>query len=436
MTRAAKVPHPALRALALLLFFAMLTSAAAAPASDRKKADEEAAERQRTGLSKPVAERLLQAYELLQTDQFDASLAIVEELAKRKKLTPPEIAQIHRFRGYIFVNKDLMDRAAAEFEQSLAQNALDKTAEQVMTYSLAQIYTQLGNYDRALELIDAWFQSEESPTPDAYYLKAMILVQQEKFQAAVEPARTAIDMSPNPRESWLQLLAAIHSELKDYPSLAATLERLVVLAPGKKQYWVQLAAVLNYLERDDRALATLRVAEEAELLSEDRELRQLARLFFLREQPFQCAQVMDQGIAAGVVKADAEAYRLMSNCYIAAREAERALEPLAKAGELAPDGEMYMLLGQMHLQRERFQPALEVLHKALAKSKPEQRGSVNLLIGVAELGVERFDAAERAFHAAQADARVRRAAESYLKYVKEQRARREQRQQAGTPSKG
>jgi tetratricopeptide (TPR) repeat protein len=243
-------------------------------------------------------------------------------------------------------------------------------------------------------------------------------------------------MTPTPRESWLQLLSAIYSELKDYPSLAATLERLVVLAPAKKQYWVQLAAVLNFLERDDRALATLRVADEADLLSEDRELRQLARLFFLREQPYQCAKVIEEGLAAGTVKPDAEAYRLVSNCYIAARESELALEPLAKAGELAPDGEMYMLLGQMHLQRERFQPALEVLHKALAKSKPEQRGSVNLLIGVAELGAERFDAAERAFHAAQADAKVRRAAESYLKYVKEQRARREHQQAAGAPSKG
>ena len=112
---------------------------------------------------------------------------------------------------------------------------------------------------------------------------------------------------------------------------------------------------------------------------------------------------------------------MLSNCYVAARENELALEPLAKAGELAPDGEMYMLLGQMHLQRERYEPALEVLQKALAKSKPEQRGSVQLLIGVAQLGSNKLDDAERAFQAAANDAKVGDAARSYLKFVAEQR---------------
>jgi hypothetical protein len=76
------------------------------------------------------------------------------------------------------------------------------------------------------------------------------------------------------------------------------------------------------------------------------------------------------------------------------------------------------------LQRERFAPAIDALQKGLAKSKPERRGSAQLLIGVAQLGSEHFDAAERAFRAAQSDEKVRHAAESYLKYLDEQRARR------------
>ncbi len=254
----------------------------------------------------------------------------------------------------------------------------------------------------------------------------MILVQQEKYREAVEPAQAAIALSPQPKESWLQLLVAIFGNLKDYPNVAATLERLVAIAPAKKVYWVQLAAVEHYLERDDKALARLRVAQQAELLSEDKEYRQLARLLYLQELPFQCAQVIEQAIAAGDVKADADSYGLLSNCYLAAREAELALEPLAKAAELSPEGELYLLLGQIHLQREEFEPALTALARSLAKAKPERRGAVQLLIGVAQLGSENFDAAERAFRAAQGDEKVRRAAESYLKFVEEQRARQQQ----------
>jgi tetratricopeptide (TPR) repeat protein len=388
-----------------------------------------------TGIRKPVAEKLLAAYELMQDEKYDASLELVDALAQRRRLKPPEIAQIHRFRGYIFVNQGKSEQAAAEFEKSLAQKALDPDAEQVMLYSLAQIYTQLGRYDRALELIDGWFRAEQNPKPDAWYLKAMILVQQEKFADAVEPAKRAIEQSPEPRESWVALLVVIYSQLKDYPNVAATLERLIAISPGKQQYWVQLAAVQKHLEREANALATMQLAHEADLLRDDKELRQLARLLFLRQQPFECAQVIEMGIDSGVVKPDAEAYRLMSNCYIAARDNEKALEPLAKAGELASDGDMYMLLGQMYLQRERYAPAIDALEKALAKSKPDQRGSVQLLLGVAQLGSDRFDDAERAFRVASGDEKVRRAAESYLTFLKAQRLRHEQQQQqAQTPS--
>ena len=398
------------------------------------KGDKEKREERTIGLDRLVAEKLLAANELLGEERYDEALAVVDQLAERRKHGPAELAQIHRFRGYIFVNKGMMEKAAGEFEKSLAQDAIDRAAEQAMSYSLAQIYTQLGRYDDALRLIDAWFAGEESPKPDAYYLKAMILVQQERFQEAVEPARIAVEKSREPKESWLQLQVAIYGNLKDYPNVAAVLARLANLNPSKKLYWVQLAAVQNHLERSEQALATMQLARRAELLDEDAEFRQLARLLYLQALPLQCAHVIEEAIEAGDVKPDHDSYGLLSNCYLAAREGDEALAPLAKAAELAPDGEMYLLLGQLHLQREEYEPALEALGRALAKAKPERRGSVQLLIGVAQLGSEHLDEAERAFRAAQSDEKVRRAAESYLKFVQEERLRRQQQQELRTAS--
>jgi tetratricopeptide (TPR) repeat protein len=414
------------------LLCALLALASGAAAASKQDA---VGKQERTiGLDRRVAEKLLEANERLAEEKYDAALAIVDELAERRKLGPAELAQIHRFRGYIFVNKGMLEQAAREFERSLAQDAIDRAAEQAMSYSLAQIYTQLGRFDEALRVIEAWFAAEESPKPDAYYLKAMILVQQQKYAEAVEPARIAVEKSREPKESWLQLQVAIYGNLKDYANVAAVLERLASLNPGKKLYWIQLAAVLNHLQRDEKALATMQLAHQAALLSEDGEFRQLARLLYLQAQPLQCAQLIEGALEQGSVKPDADAYGLLSNCYLAAREADEALAPLARAAELSPDGEMYLLLGQLHLQREEFAPALEALERALARAKPERRGSVQLLIGVAQLGSERFDDAERAFRAAQGDEKLRRAAESYLRFVQEQRARREQQQALRTAS--
>ena len=108
-----------------------------------------------------------------------------------------------------------------------------------------------------------------------------------------------------------------------------------------------------------------------------------------------------------MLKADADSYGLLSNCYLAAREGDEALAPLAKAAELSPDGDdVRAARPAAPPAGGRFDAALEALQKALAKAKPEQRGSVQLLIGVAQLGSERFDDAERAFRAAQGDEKV------------------------------
>jgi tetratricopeptide (TPR) repeat protein len=425
VTRPASFLRLATRSIALLCSCALLAIAGAAGAqSDDKAADKDKKE-ERTksvGLSKRVADKLTEVNALIEANNFKGALTQIDGVAKRRGLSDADNAQIHRFRGYILMSMDQPKEAAKEFEISLATQGLDASAEQQMMYSLAQIYTSMSQFDKALEVINRWFEAEATPKPDAYFLKAMILVQQEKFKDALAPAKVAVE-SEKPRESWVGLLVAIYNSLDDYPNVATTLERLISINPTKKSYWVQLAAVQNLLDREAKALAMLRLAREADLLTEDREFKQLARLLFLRDLPYQCAKTIEEGMTAKVVKADAESYRLLSNCYIAARETDKALPPLEKAGELAPDGEMYMLLGQMHLQRDRFDPAIAALKKALSKAKPEQRGAANLMIGVAELGKNNYAAAERSFQAAHGDPKVRNAAESYLKFVSDQRAR-------------
>jgi tetratricopeptide (TPR) repeat protein len=391
-------------------------------------AEAEAEEEATAGAISPaVARRLAQVLDDIENDRLDDALASIDGLATAwRRKSPIEVAQIHRFRGYVLLMKGDSEAAAAEFEIALAPKALDPVGQQQTTYSLAQIYTQLGKNEKALALIEQWFAESEEPTPDAYFLKALILFQQKNFKLAVGPAKQAVESADPPRESWVQLLVAIHTELEDWPNVAATLERLIAINPLKKQYWVQLAAVRNHMRQDGKALATMRLANRAELLKEDRELRQLTRLLFARELPYECAHEIEGAIASGGVKGDADAYRMLSNCWIAAREPDRALEPLAKAGELAEDGEMYVLLAQIHLQREHFEPAIAALEKALAKSKPEKRASVQLMMGVALLGSNRLDEAERAFRAASSDPKVGDAAKSYLKVVEEQRTREQQ----------
>jgi tetratricopeptide (TPR) repeat protein len=424
------ITRPVLRAVLPFLFMLVLVSAAAADtpeaanpeAPPTAEAAEKAEPRRQAALDPTVAERLLIANAYLEKNKLDDALSVVDEVAQIRKLKPTDRAQINRFRGYILIAKGDTEGGGQAFEAALAENALDEGSKQGMIYSLAQIYTQAGKYDRARELIDDWFASTKDAKPEAYFLKAMILVQQEDFRGALEPAVKANELSPAPRESWLQLLAAVQFQLEDMNAVASTLRKLVAVAPGTKRYWVQLATVENSLGKDEDALATLGVAHIGRLLNEDKELRQHARMCFVAELPTCCTETLEDGMASGAIKPDAEAWQLLANCYIAARETDKALGPLAKAGELAENANGYLLLGQIQLQKERFEAARDALAKARTKAKTEERGQVELLLGIAELGSERYDAAERSFRVAQADAKTRPAAESYLKHLEQKRA--------------
>lgn len=422
MTRSSRL---FLSGIAIALGFVVVSNAGVAVSKEARSASKQAESEEparKYGLGQVVAERLLEAYSLLEEEKYDEALAAIDALAKRRRLKDPERAQIHRFRAYIHVSREQNDEAIAEFEKSLALRAMEPGAEQVMIYSMAQIHTAEGNFDRALALIDRWFEAEEDPKADAWFLKAMILVQQEKFAEAALPVTRAVERSAKPKESWLTLYGVVFTQLKEYAKVEVALERLVELAPSKAQYWVQLAAVQHHLGQEDEALATMQLARQAGLIQGDKEIRQLASLLFLRSQPYECARVMEESMTAGRVAADAEAYRLLSNCLVAARESDEALEPLAKGGELAPDGDMFVMLGQMYLQREEHGRAIESLERALGKARPEQRGSIHLMLGIAQLGDERFDDAERSFRLAVDDAKAGRAAESYLKFLESKRS--------------
>ena len=262
------------RGFALLACLALAVAVAAADAGAKsgKQASGEPEERA-VGLNRQVAEKLGKAIELFESDRFDEALAIVDELAKKRRLKPPDIAQIHRFRGYIFVSKGHSEDATQEFEKALAEHALDRFAEQQTTYSLAQLYTQLGSYDSALAADRRLVRRRRES--DARRL----LPEGDDPRAAGEVrggTRARADRRRNDGHAARELGAGCWSrsyiQLQDYENVATNLERLIGIAPDKKQYWVQLAAVQNHLKQDAQALATLRLANEAGLLDDDRDL--------------------------------------------------------------------------------------------------------------------------------------------------------------------
>ncbi len=399
-------------------------SAAVEPAESGAAEEAEPKKRILYPISKRVSRYLAASLKLMQENQLDDAKALLQKIGGRRRLNPAERAKIQQFLGNVAIYKSDMPAGAKHLSDALSLGGLDLASEQQVTFQLASLYAQMGDFPKAMQTLDRWFAMAAEPTPEAFYLKAVILIQMQRLAESVEAAEQAVALTPDPREGWLSLLAHTYFLVKDYAKMAGTLERLIVRAPTKKSYWLLLSAAYFELDRDDEARSIVQLAYRQGLLDQDREVRALARLLLSNGLPYEAAKVLEKGMADAVVPGQKDTYELLTNAFLQAREGEQALAPLTKGADLAEDAQLYMLLGKVHLQGDRYQEAVAALNQGLAKAKPEQRGRVYLLIGVAQLGANRLDDAEVAFRSARGDEKVRTEAESYIKFVTQERARR------------
>jgi tetratricopeptide (TPR) repeat protein len=360
-------------------------------------------------------EKLEKAMGQLAEERYAEARKVLDELS-RKKLNPHERALMYQTLGFVEAGLDRYPAAIAALEKCLAEDALPPAAQQNVQFNLAQLMMAEERYAEATRLLERWFRETESPTPLAYHLLAVAYYQQEELDRALPPARKAVELSDDPQEGWLSLLLALTIERREYALALPLLERLISRFP-RKGYWLQLAALYGELGREKDSLAAMQLAYEQGLLETDQELRNLARLDLYHEIPYRAAHVLEEGLARNRIEGDAESWELLANAWIAAREYEKALEPLTRAARLSGDGKLFLRLGQVHAEREEWAKASQALRQALAKGGLDDPGRVHLLLGIASYNQERLDEAAAEFVLAQQSEKSRKAASQWLRHV-------------------
>ena len=366
-------------------------------------------------LGSRVQRYLAAAGKAFEAGEAEEGIELLDKL-NPKRLNRLELAYVYRLRATLAYEGGNYDEAIAYFEKTLGQEALPLDAENQIRFSIAQIQASLEHWKESIAALNRWFRYVEDPDPLGYYLMGIAYYRLEDLDTAIVNTKKAVALSPEPREGWLQLLSALYVEKEDYKSATPILEDLLMRFP-KKQYWVQLSLI--YGARDDyrASLAVQQVAYLQGLLTEDKELRRLARSYLYNDLPYPAAKVLENGLADGSIDPDAESYELLANSWIAAREYDRSLEPLQKAAKLSDDGNLYVRLGQVHLQREEWSQAAEELQKAVAKGGLDNPGNAQLLLGIAYYNDKRVGQARSSFARAREYASTREKAETWLTHI-------------------
>jgi len=428
---------PALLLLALLAAqpLALVRPAAAAeePTPAASPADEEApidfealrAERQLKAAEYPVSSRISRylgaAAEASDKGTPEEAQALLDKL-NLARLNPYERVLVYRLKAFIAYVSGDYDTAVKNFEEVLKEEVLPLAADNKVRFNIAQIYASQQKWPETIAALKRWFRYTETPEPLAYYLLGIAYYQLGDMDLAIENTEKAVDIAPEPKESWLQLLTALYVQKEDYASAQPLLEELVVRF-HKKQYWVQLSLIYGALDNYRGSLAVQQVAYMQGLLTEDKELLRLARSYLYHDLPYPAAEVLEKGLESGNIEANAESYEMLANSLIAAREYDRSLPPLKKAAELARDGKLFVRLGQVYLQREDWKKAAESFQRALARGGLENLGNAQLLLGIAYYNDDRVEDARLSFQKASEHEATREAATNWITHIEQETER-------------
>ena len=338
-------------------------------------------------------------YEDVSSERYDEAHDDLRKMLKRAGRDAYLQAIVNQGLAQVEWARKNYDESLTYFETAVEINSLPNPAHFALMYQLAQLYFMQERYEEAMARLELWMckAPEEKITSDAYVLQASIHAEKENYSGVLRSIDKAIAMDQNPRESWYQLKLVAHYELEQFPPAAETLETMISEWPDRKTYWIQLSQVYYKLQQNDRALAVLALAYRKDLLVQQGDFVFLSSLYSNSEVPYKAAEVLENGIRAGIVEPSKHHWTVIADTWYAAEELEKSLGAYQQAGKAASDGVIDLRRAYILVDLERWSAALEALDFALQKGGLDERrtGEAYLLRGMARFNLGDFESARR-----------------------------------------
>lgn len=376
-------------------------------------------------MKKPTFDRLTAAQEAIELKDYATAEIQLREGVADEKTNEYEKASIWMTYAYLYAEQENYRGAIESFQNAINLSrpleGIGLPAAQVLStkYNLGQLYMVVEDYANAIRVLEEWRGEAETVNSGALVLLSNAYFQTEQFRKAIPLVIEAIDLEPEPREQWYQLLLAAYFELEDYVSGADLLEVMVDYFPTKKTYFLQLAALYGELGKDKESFAVLVMADKQGFLTEESELVRLARMYMFHETPIKAAEVMERGFNAGAIEQEPDNLETLANAYFNSREFNKAITPLERAAKMSDEGKLSYRLGQAYLQEEQWSEAEVALAQSLDKKglSDDDEGMVWMLIGITQLERERFTASKRSMQRAARFKNTKKDAEQWIRFL-------------------
>ena len=146
-------------------------------------------------MTEKVAKKLQVAQEAIEAEQLEEGIEILNEILELRRLTDYERAQVNYFFAYVAYLKEDYRAAINYYNKVLREEEVPEGLLSSARYTIAQLWFQLEEWEKAIRAVDDLLANSESPRPDLYILKGSALYQLKKYTEMIPVIRAAIDLS-------------------------------------------------------------------------------------------------------------------------------------------------------------------------------------------------------------------------------------------------
>jgi len=349
-------------------------------------------------LSERLYNSLLEVHELMKDEKYRRAKVDLEKLYTDRN-SDYERAVLDQTMGYIENSLGNTNAAISAFNKAVSSNALPSEVSQELTYVLAQLHAQEGNYEESLRYLSQWMDKADSITPRDHIFAASLHYQLEQYREMIPEIKSALRQSDNPEVSWYEMLYAAYFETRQYDNAAEILIEILNRSPDRNNYWLQLAGIYQEMDKLDKAIAVYELANKQGLLNSDQILN-LARLYINEDLPYKAATLLSEKVEKNKIRDTTENLELLATSWLLAREDEKAIEILSIIAKSTNDPETYLRIGRIHFDQQDWISAIDVLEKAAKTDDKNIASKANLLLGISAFYADRIALSNRALNRA------------------------------------
>jgi hypothetical protein len=146
-------------------------------------------------MSEKVAKKLGEAQELIEAERIEEGTEILNGILLQKRISNYERAYVYRFFGYVEYLREDYKKAINYYNKILNEEAVPEGLQSEARFTIAQLWFQLEEWEKAISAVDALLATEESPRTDLYELKGIALYQLKKYKESIPVIQSAINLA-------------------------------------------------------------------------------------------------------------------------------------------------------------------------------------------------------------------------------------------------